>query len=167
MDINIQKEEFSYAYIYAVVSAAGYSFEKSSRPTDMAGIDISITNAVRDEKFYEPQLDLQVKSTSLDIQTSEVIRYPLKIKNYNELRKQKTVAPRILIVVLIPESPAEWIEQGEDELCMRRCAYWIHLRGEPPSQNTESVTIYIPRANLFTVDALKAMMQQIQVRGVL
>lgn len=105
MDINIQKEEFSYAYIYAVVSAAGYSFEKSSRPTDMAGIDISITNAVRDEKFYEPQLDLQVKSTSLDIQTSEVIRYPLKIKNYNELRKQKTVAPRILIVVLIPESP--------------------------------------------------------------
>jgi len=39
MDINIQKEEFSYAYIYAVVSAAGYSLEKSSRPKDMAGID--------------------------------------------------------------------------------------------------------------------------------
>jgi len=69
--------------------------------------------------------------------------------------------------MLIPESPSEWIKQSEDKLCMQRCAYWINLRSEPPSQNTESVTVYIPRINLFTVDALKAMMQQIQVRGIL
>ena len=93
MDINLQKEEFSYAYIYAVASSAGYSFQKSSRSQDVSGIDISITSSVSDDTLYESQLDLQVKSTSLNIVNEETIRYPLKLKNYNELRKQKTVAP--------------------------------------------------------------------------
>ena len=83
MDINIQKEEFSYAYIYAVVSAAKYSFQKSTKPADIGGIDLTITGTVSDEMLYEPQLDLQVKSTSLDVVSEELIRYPLKVKNYN------------------------------------------------------------------------------------
>lgn len=167
MDINLQKEEYSYAYIYAIASAAGYSFQKSSRALDVGGIDVTITGTVVDDMLYEPQLDLQVKSTSLDISSSEVIRYPLKIKNYNELRKERTVAPRILVVVLIPENREDWTKQSEAELCLRRCAYWISLRGQPQTQNTESVTIYIPRENIFTVNTLKTLMQQIQTGGTL
>jgi hypothetical protein len=145
------------AYIYAVVSAAGYSFQKSSRPVDVGGIDVSITGTVSNEIFYEPQLDLQVKSTSLDVVTEEYIRYPLKLKNYNELRKERTVAPRALVVVLIPEDLNEWINQSETELCIRRCAYWISLRGQPQTQNTESVTVYIPRQNVFVAEKISAM----------
>ncbi len=113
MDINLQKEEFSYAYIYAVASSAGYSFQKPSRSQDVSGIDISITGSVSDDTLYESQLDLQVKSTSLSILNEETIRYPLKLKNYNELRKQKTIAPRILVLVLIPENLNEWLNQSE------------------------------------------------------
>jgi len=98
MDINLQKEEFSYAYIYTTTTAAGYSFQKSSRILDVGGIDATITGKVSDDTLYKPQLDLQVKSTSLSIISTETIRYPLKIKNYNELRKERTVAPRILVV---------------------------------------------------------------------
>jgi hypothetical protein len=58
VDINLQKEEFSYAYIYAVTSSAGYSFQKSSRSQDVSGIDISITGSVSDDTLYESQLDL-------------------------------------------------------------------------------------------------------------
>ncbi|BDA66905.1 hypothetical protein RIVM261_029880 [Rivularia sp. IAM M-261] len=90
-------------------------------------------------------MDLQVKSTSLDVLSLESIRYPLKIKNYNELRKEKTIVPRILVVVLIPELLQEWINQSETELCMRRCAYWISLRGQAETKNTDKVTVYIPR----------------------
>ncbi|BAZ14786.1 hypothetical protein NIES4071_66300 [Calothrix sp. NIES-4071] len=91
----------------------------------------------------------------------------MKIKNYNELRKKKTVVPRILVVVLIPELLEEWINKSETELCMRRCAYWISLRGQAETTNTESVTVYIPRENLFTVDTLKSLMQQITLGGTL
>jgi Domain of unknown function (DUF4365) len=167
VDINLQKEEFSYAYIYSVTSAAGYSFQKSSRILDVGGIDATITGTVSDDTLYEPQLDLQVKSTSLDVQSEEVIRYPLKIKNYNELRKERTVAPRILVVVLIPENQEEWINQSETELCIRRCAYWLSLSGQPRTKNTESITVYIPRENLFTVNALKTLMQRIKIVGTL
>ncbi len=167
MDINLRKEEFSYAYIYAITTAAGYSFQKSSRTLDVSGIDATLTGTVSEDTLYEPQLDLQVKSTSLDILGTEFIHYPLKIKNYNELRKERTVAPRILVVVLIPENLQEWITQSETELCLRRCAYWVSLRGQPQTSNTETVTVYIPRENLFTVNALRNLMSQIQTRGTL
>jgi hypothetical protein len=104
VDINIQKEEFSYAYLYAVISAAGYSFQKSSRPTDVGGIDIIISGIETEYSLYPPRLEIQVKSTSTDVVSEEFIRYPLKLKNYNELRKLKTLTPRLLIVVLIPDN---------------------------------------------------------------
>ncbi len=43
MDLNTQKEEFSYAYIYTVASAAGYSFQRASSPLDKLGIDAIFT----------------------------------------------------------------------------------------------------------------------------
>ena len=167
MDLNIQKEEFSYAHIYAVAAGSGYSFSRATRPVDMGGIDITITGITSDEALYEPKLDVQVKSTSLDVMGDEFIKYPLKLKNYNELRKEKTLAPRILVVVLIPENKDEWVQQSETELCLRRCAYWKSLRRQPETQNTESVTVNLPRQQLFTVNTLKNIMQRIETGGTL
>ncbi|BAZ14373.1 hypothetical protein NIES4071_62160 [Calothrix sp. NIES-4071] len=167
MDINIQKEEFSYAYIYAVVSAAGYSCQIASRPLDIGGIDIIISGVEREDSLYPPRLEVQVKSTSTSVLSSDSIRYPLKLKNYNELRKQKTLVPKILVVVLIPDDQSEWLNQSEDELCLRRCGYWLSLRGQPETTNTDRVTVYLPRQQMFTAGAIKNIMQQIENRGIL
>ena len=67
MDINILKEEFSYAYIYAVVSAAGYSCQIASRPMDIGGIDIVISGQEKEYSLYPPRLEIQVKSTSTSV----------------------------------------------------------------------------------------------------
>jgi Domain of unknown function (DUF4365) len=160
MDINIQKEEFSYAYVYAVVSAAGYSCQIASRSLDFGGIDMTISGIETEYSLYPSRLEVQVKSTSVDLIGDESIRYPLKLKNYNELRKQKTLVPKILVVVLIPDIKAEWVLQSETELCIRNAGYWLSLKGQPETQNTESVTVYLPRRQLFTVSAL----QKIRVR---
>ena len=127
MDINIQKEEFSYAYIYAVVSAAGYSFQIANRPLDIGGIDIIISGEEQEYSLYPPRLEVQVKSTSTAVPDNEFIRYPLKLKNYNELRKSKTLVPKILVIILLPDNPQEWVNQSEEELCLRRCGYWLSL----------------------------------------
>lgn len=50
---------------------------------------------------------------------------------------------------------------------MRRCGYWLSLKGLPETQNTESITVYLPRQQLFTVNALKNIMQQIEIGGAL
>lgn len=167
MDSNIQKEEFSYAYLYAVSSAAGYSFQKSSRPTDVGGIDIIISGIETEYYLYPPRLDIQVKSTSMNVASEAFIRYPLRLKNYNELRKSKTLTPRLLIVVLIPEHPDRWIQQSDAELCLRHCAYWMSLQEMPETSNTENVTVYIPRQQIFTVDTLKTLMQRVETGGTL
>ncbi|WP_089130805.1 DUF4365 domain-containing protein [Tolypothrix sp. NIES-4075] len=86
-----------------------YSCQIASRPTDIGGIDIIISGTEQEYSLYPPRLEVQVKSTSIDVMSDEVIRYPLKLKNYNELRKQKTLVPKILIVVLIPDNLIEWV----------------------------------------------------------
>ncbi|NET57455.1 MAG: DUF4365 domain-containing protein [Symploca sp. SIO2E6] len=167
MDLNTQKEEFSYAYLYAVTSAAGYSFQKSSRPTDVGGIDIIISGIETQYSLYPPRLEIQVKSTSTDVVSEEFVRYPLKLKNYNELRKSKILTPRLLIVVLLPENLNSWVQQSETELCLRHCAYWMSLKGMPETPNKVNVTISIPRQQIFTVDTLKTLMQRIATGGAL
>ena len=165
MDINIQKEEFSYAYIYAIVSAAGYSFQIATRPMDIGGIDIIISGEEKEYSLYPPRLELQVKATSTAVIDDEFIRYPLKLKNYNELRKSKTLVPKILVIILLPDNLEEWVNQSEEELCLHRCGYWLSLREQPATQNTESVTVYLPRQQLFTVSAIKNIMDTIETRG--
>ncbi len=165
MDINIRKEEFSYAYIYAVVSAAGYSCQIASRPMDIGGIDIIISGQEKEYSLYPPRLEIQVKSTSTSVIENEFIRYPLKLKNYNELRKSKTLVPKILILILLPENPQEWVNHSEAELCLRKCGYWLSLKGKPQTRNVESVTVYLPRQQLFTVNAVKNLMEQVEARG--
>ncbi|WP_449420464.1 DUF4365 domain-containing protein [Phormidium nigroviride] len=111
--------------------------------------------------FRAPRLELQLKSTSKDIQDDNSIRYPLKLKNYDDLRMNDFAIPRILVVVLIPEKPEDWITQSEAELCMRDSGYWLSLRGMPETQNTTAVTVTIPRTNQITVAALQLIMEGI------
>lgn len=77
MNLNTQKEDFSYAYIYAVSSSIGYSL------------------------------------------------------------------------------------QTEDSLCLKRCAYWLSLRGRPPLEEQTTIIIEIPRQNIFSPNALKIIMERI------
>jgi Domain of unknown function (DUF4365) len=69
--------------------------------------------------------------------------------------------PLLLIIILVPEKVENWLQQSETELFLKRCAYWVSLRGQPESANQTTVTVYIPRTNIFSVDALRTLMQQI------
>ena len=90
---------------------------------------------------------------------------PLKIKNYDELRPADFLVPRILIVVVVPDSLTDWLNHSEVELAMRRCGYWLSLLGMPATTNTASVTVHLPRIKQFTVVELQAMMQRIGSGG--
>ncbi|KYC43545.1 hypothetical protein WA1_10820 [Scytonema hofmannii PCC 7110] len=161
MYITTQKEEFSYAYINAVASAAGYSFQIAPRPLDLVGVDITITGLVSPDSRRRTRLDLQVKCTSRDLLGSDSIRYPLDIKNYDELRNDNPDDdPLILVVVLVPDNVDDWLHQSEDKLCLKHCAYWMSLYGQPQSENQTTVTVYLPRQNVFSVDTLKNLMQR-------
>lgn len=162
MDLNTQKEEFSYAYIYAVTAAAGYSFQIAPRPLDAEGVDVILTGLGASRSTRRPRLDVQIKCTSRNLLDREIIRYPLEVKNYEELRLENPFVPRILIIILVPESQEDWLRQSQQELCLRYCGYWVSLRGLPPTQNQNTVTVQIPTQNIFNRDTLKTLMQRIE-----
>ena len=159
MDINQQKEQFSNIYLQAVTTVAGYSLYKPSVDDD--SVDWGIAAKGGTGPIRVPRLELQLKSTSRDIQDDNSIRYPLKLKNYDDLRMDNFAIPRILVIVLIPEKLEDWLTQSETQLCIRNCGYWNSLRGNPITQNTTAVTATIPRTNQFTVVALQSIMEGI------
>ncbi len=159
MDINQQKEQFSNTYLQALTSVAGYSLYKPFVDDD--SVDWGIAAKGGEGIVRAPRLELQLKSTSREVLDNNTIRYPLKLKNYNDLILNGYATPRILVVVIIPETPQNWLKQTEEELCLRHCGYWLSLRGMPPTTNTTNVTITILRTNQFTVTALQSIMLNI------
>lgn len=163
MSLNFQKSEFSYAYIYAIASTAGYSFLRTTTPLDNLGIDIIITGIGVQGIMNFPQLYIQLKCTSRDLFDENYLKYPLKIKNYEELRTSNQYPPLLLIIIVVPDSIDEWLKQSEQELCLRNCAYWISLSGADPTENQGNITIFIPKTNIFTPNVLKNLMQRISM----
>lgn len=159
MDISQQKEQFSNAYLQAVVSVAGYTLYKPAVDDDSVDWGIAAKGGIG--KIRSPRLELQLKSTSREVLGAQEIRYPLKLKNYEDLRCDEFAIPRILVVLLLPDSPANWIQQSEEALCLRYCSYWVSLRGLPETANTTAVTVAFSRTSLFTPMALQSIMELI------
>jgi len=44
---------------------------------------------------------------------------------------------------------------------MRKCAYWVSLRGAEPSRNATGQTVYIPKSQRFDPDGLLDLMAQL------
>ncbi len=162
MELNQRKELFSKAYVRAVAAVAGCSVNQPEDDYDSTDLRIK-ARSIEGAVSY-PQLDLQLKCTSKYVLDADCIRYPLILKNYNDLRINCQI-PRILVLVVVPENLADWIQQSEQEMLIKSCAYWVSLRGLPVTQNIKSVTVEFPRSNLFTVKAIESMMQRISQGG--
>ena len=155
MELNDRKELFSYAYIRAVAAAAGFVVEP--RTLDRDAVDLEI---IADSKFHPgaPHLEVQVKCTADFTLEDDHFTFPLRVENYERLRKQNLAIPRILIVMLVPANCIEWLDISEERMLSKRCAYFRSLYGQPATDNAATISVQIPRANVFDVAALGQMM---------
>lgn len=108
-----------------------------------------------------PRLEMQLKCRAAELPLGDHFSHDLKLKNYEDLRDATVQVPRILIVVLVPEDVASWLTATENELVMRRCGYWVSLRGLPATANQTTVAVSIPRAQVFHPESLRAIMTRI------
>ena len=158
--ITAAQEQFSKVFIMAVASLAGCAAAEPRPDDDSVDWTLSCKLPRR------PKLDLQVKSVSCPAGDGISIHYPLKRKNYDELIPTDLLAPRLLVLVTVPADPALWLTLSPEALVLRHCAFWASLRGLPASSNDWSVTVEVPRANLFDVEALTGIMHRISEGGV-
>ncbi len=154
MHPNQHKEEFSRAYVRAVASVAGVKV--STDDVDDDSIDLKLERSGQ----CSPKLDLQLKCTTDIIPKEGDLSFVLKLKNYDDLRRP-TLAPRWLVVLFVPDDAANWLECSPDQLILRHCAWWTSLAGADESDNRTSVTVKLPRANVFTPQAVTAKLDEI------
>jgi Domain of unknown function (DUF4365) len=154
------QSQFSMAYVQAVASTAGYFIQVSDRGLDKDGIDGTVLKRGKFGMTASPRLDLQVKSHQGRAHT-DPIRYDLDVKSYNDLRAAGYQVPRILVLVLVPDDVSEWIKHSEEEMALRRCAYWLSLLSAPDTTNISTIRIEIPRAQTFEAKSLKELMRSV------
>ena len=140
-----------------MASAVGYAVDHVRIDND--SVDLTILSRDATGAVRSPRMDVQMKCTAVPATTATAIAFPLPMKNFDDLRATNLQVPRILVVMVVPDAVADWLIQSEQEMALRHCAYWLSLRGRVASSNHGSITVDVPRTNLFTVAALAGIMQ--------
>ncbi len=150
-----QEEALSRVYAEAVAARAGYV--TANYDLDRDGVDLRIQAGGE----MRAALELQLKATVNlgEPKDDGCFRFPLKRKNYDLLRVE-TQTPRLLLVLDLPNDEHQWMTITENELVVRHRAYWLNLKGYEETTNQWTVTVKLPRANLFDVEGLHALMKQ-------
>jgi hypothetical protein len=162
---NIESE-LSYAYLHAVAARAGVGCKVSSRHDDNAGVDAELTGwgpFPNGGYLQEVDIKVQLKATlKQPAIVGDFLSYSLSgIKQYNDLRTDTVSAPRILVVLILPPDEKEWLTLTQDALVLRKCAYWVSLRGAVSSANDTSQTVYLPKNQKFDPDGLMRILSQV------
>jgi hypothetical protein len=159
-----RQEGLCRAYVQAIAAQAGLI---SSRPDPDYGIDLSLRSVESGEGRHldsSVQVDLQLRSTTRAHKTDSEIKIDLDVDTYNYLRNLDVFCPRLLIVLVMPVDESQWLEQSVNELTLRHCAYWLSLSGQPSTTAISSIRVGIPLTNVFSVEAVRSLLQRIRER---
>ncbi|GEP65207.1 hypothetical protein CBE01nite_29750 [Clostridium beijerinckii] len=160
------KEGISAAYVKAIANYAGFNFEQ---PVNDYGIDGTFSGIKVRKKGGEKRLlsdgcklDFQLKASINVKMEKDLIKYSLESKNYNDLVDDEICTPRILIVYKLPRNKDEWIKVTENGTMFKDCAWWCYLSGLQETNNKETITIEIPRNQIFDDKSLKELMGKVK-----
>lgn len=159
--LTLQMEDLSKSYLMALVAKNGYSISDWSHDTD--GVDTSVSCKGYPAEgclLFSPRLDIQLKSSysKIKIKQNGDLTYALEAKNYKRLNQKNACIPSILVLLHMFEDQSLWLEHTTDYLKITKCAYWVSLKNADETNNSSSVTVTIPKENIFSHEALKAIM---------
>lgn len=159
--ITHRQEEFSRAFVHAVISSAGLRLQPGAMPDDDS-VDLTICARGPSGRVRSPKLDVQLKCMRGPMPEAD-FSYPLEVKNYNDLcpPMAEFAVPRVLVLVAVPRDPTAWSRQTPIALLLRHRAFWTCLHGLPPSTNTTTVSVAISLAQTFTPTSLSQLMERV------
>jgi hypothetical protein len=103
-------------------------------------------------------VEFQLRSTTNWAHEGVSVVYDLDARTHRILTNRQRSQPlAILILLCLPEDSNAWLTGDEEHLLLKRCCYWCRPDG-PPTQNTSSIRIRVPRANVLTPDSLRSIM---------
>ena len=85
-------------------------------------------------------------------------------KNYNDLC-QRTTAPVILALLILPQNKEEWVKWSKDELMLKGKMFWLSLYGEQISDNVGFVSVSIPLSNVLNDKSIEMLLTKVASEG--
>lgn len=148
--LNRQQGYFGEKVVQTLAAAAGMSCA-------IPDIDVGTDLKIEDPDGEEARI--QVKTTRVELPVIDGdVRFKLDIPTYDWLRKTTTV-PRFLVVMEVRPFRRDWIARMEFGFIVRRRAWYVSLRGDPATENEDSVTVRLPFGNMVTTATLTRMTQ--------
>ncbi len=155
-EINSLKEKLSKAYIYALIAKLNYAAEEFGKDIDSCGYDFRVVNQTLGLKRTAAselcEIKIQIKGVSVSSSSM------LQDKGVSFRYKLNSDLPRwgtscFLVVMVIPEEENlnNWIILSEEEIILKKCAYYI----EVPREGLAIGFVEIPKKNILTVDNFK------------
>ncbi|TXM72169.1 DUF4365 domain-containing protein [Methylobacterium sp. WL12] len=153
------QEALSLAYVHALAGRAGLNIVAT--PIFDYGIDgyfypVKMRGRERVETGFPVRFQMKA-SVDWDYEETNVV-YDL------EARAHRTIADRepgevmtILILLCLPRDVNQWLTGSETEMYLRHCCYWYRT-SDPPTENSSTRRIRIPRTNLLTPTTLQGIM---------
>ena len=154
-------EALSLAYVYAIAAKAGINVYTPQRDLGFDMLFSKVTkreNGRRTDTSSTP-LPCQIKVSTLWQMREDMIIYDLEVKNYNDLVNSDIC---LLILMCLPPCSDEWLHQNEDRLQLHKCCYYWCPSDPTETTNSETKRIFIPRSQMFTVDALTRLIAKAQ-----
>jgi hypothetical protein len=159
---NEIKCELSYAYLHAIAARAGCECQEGRRHSDNQGVDARL---FVNERFGAASslvrftVEIQLKATSTPLtRVGNRLSFSLTVEHYDKPRMTEVESPLLLVVLELPPDAGDWLRCSPQALTIKRCAYWVSLRGAPASANDAYQTVYLPRENRFTVPGLRELL---------
>jgi hypothetical protein len=159
---NHIKEGLSRAFILAVAHRAGLNcaFQAFDYGLDGTFRDVKMVGNRRVESGFS--IDFQAKASENCTFGDDFVTYDLEAKSHKDLVDATVGAPRILIVLALPEDESRWLEVSAESLVLRRSAFWMSLRGQTPTTNKTRQVVKIPRAQVFDVQAVNTLFGRVR-----
>jgi hypothetical protein len=164
---NHAMELLSRAYVQAVAGHARLNLEWRGREFDY-GVDGTFRplTSIRGELVESgSSLDFQLKSTTnCRVDTSHVT-YSMEAGAYNKIvdrNNGRATTSQILILLCLPKSSLEWLENNEEQLLLRKCCYWHRLTGDL-TDNKSNVIVRIPRTQILNSVALLDLVKKAEL----
>jgi hypothetical protein len=149
---------FGECFIRVLAGAAGLI--AGEQDVDVTGVDLSITSPGTSGTIRFPMIEAQVKTWRNPRGSDEAWHYSLSVPRFNNLAGTDFAVPRFLFLVIVPPDVDRFAEADANALRLYHCGYWVSLAKHNPIPLSfrQSTTIRIPKRNLLTVEALKALL---------
>lgn len=148
-------ERYSRAWVVAAAAGADYSY--TILPDDVHGVDMTVRH-----DFHS--IDFQLKSTAVPNDKGDHIAFDLDVSTYDLLRQPQRSGLGALALIVVDDDRDEWLVFDKGGTRLKWAAYYLSLCDEPPVLNKSTVRLKIPKANLLTIDGMKALMAESAAR---